>query len=230
MKNVQVILLDPSSIQCIALCVTSSILLCFNAILRHVMGKNIFCMDLVPELYISFAAQPSLSRRKPLQQPVASLYTGNQLTGSVVLGWGAQRAGLAFRECKNACACVRVCVLNTNVEPCVAARLHRHATAEHWAGIIHQSKQRRSWEQQSTHTHRNTFIQNMAKISPAEINAHICPLKHTRYANRGSKLAVTPGALQHDDVQWLWFLPPFQMLLVIGVKALDKAVHKLPFI
>lgn len=70
----------------------------------------------------------------------------------------------------------------------------------------------------------------MAKISPAEINAHICPLKHAHYANRGSKLALTPGALQHDDVQWLRFLPPFQMLLVIGVKALDKAVHKLPFI
>lgn len=106
MNKVEVILLD----QCIALCVTNSILLCFNGNLRHIMGTNIFCIDLVLELYISFTAQPSLSGRKPLQQPVASLHTGKQLTGSTVLGWGAQRAGLAFRGCKSVCACVRVCV------------------------------------------------------------------------------------------------------------------------
>lgn len=53
MNKVEVILLDPSSNQCIALCVTNSILLCFNGILRHIMGTNIFCIDLVLE-YIYF--------------------------------------------------------------------------------------------------------------------------------------------------------------------------------
>lgn len=64
----------------------------------------------------------------------------------------------------------------------------RRATAEHSAEIIHQPQQGTaellSEEQPDGHTHEYVhahtyaFISNMTKVSPAEINAHICPVEH----------------------------------------------------
>lgn len=77
----------------------------------------------------------------------------------------------------------------------------------------------------------------MTRVSPAETQAlHVPfsdPCLHTQTLALGSPFTACSTrrqAVLRGCAEVMFLLPAAQMLLVIGVEELDKAVHKLPFL